>query len=269
MITVKVNGGLGNRMRVLASCKALISALPEQKMKVIWERNDELNVPFGHLFEPIPGVKLVERRYLPRLFFLLRRKRRIKDNSHYLRASLRLSDAEIRSMADREQALLSLIEREDSVYINTCEHFFGLQSAVKDLAIRQHIWYEVEKIKDKLSKSYVGMHIRRGDNHESISRSPLYLFETKIEALTKGGLEQSIFVASDDQGVKKQLGERFKSLHFAPNKYRRNQVAGAEEALISLLVLAGSEKIYGSYWSSFSEVSALVGGIELEVLVRP
>ena len=47
----------------------------------------------------------------------------------------------------------------------------------------------------------------------------------------------------------------------------RNDPIAIRDAVIDLYNLAHCKKIYGSYYSSFSDIAALWGGIEKEVLM--
>ena len=49
-------------------------------------------------------------------------------------------------------------------------------------------------------------------------------------------------------------------------EFSRTDVKGVQDAVIDLYSLAASCKIYGSYFSSFSDIAARIGDIPLKVI---
>ena len=47
---------------------------------------------------------------------------------------------------------------------------------------------------------------------------------------------------------------------------RRNTLDGMQAAVIDLFCLANTNRIYGSYWSSFSEIAAQIKKAELVIV---
>lgn len=50
------------------------------------------------------------------------------------------------------------------------------------------------------------------------------------------------------------------------NVLSRNSVAGMVDGAIDLYCLAATRRIIGSYWNSYSEIAAELGGIDLEIV---
>lgn len=108
--------------------------------------------------------------------------------------------------------------------------------------------------------TFVGVHIRRGDNDKAILASPFSLFLTKLEK--EEGL---LIVATDDMDVREELGYKFKGRVWFPSKVlNRNTEEGMKEALIDFLALATCRRILGSACSSFNEIACLYGACTLE-----
>ena len=97
-------------------------------------------------------------------------------------------------------------------------------------------------------------------------KSPLELFTAKIEEEIKNGY--SIYIASDDIDLKKELTKQYgPSIIMQPlDCVTRNSHEGIEEAMIDMLCLAMSKKIYGSFGSTFSSVASYIYGAPLEIL---
>lgn len=117
----------------------------------------------------------------------------------------------------------------------------------------------------------VGIHIRRTDNAESISRSPTELFERAIETEIEKNPNAQFYLATDSAEDQQRLISIFGSRIIAnANKtISRKTQQGMVDALVDLVCLSRSAKIFGSYWSSFSETAATLGETELIVLQNP
>ena len=115
----------------------------------------------------------------------------------------------------------------------------------------------------------IGLHIRRTDHSTSIEYSTLDIF-TKIiqEELLKDG-NANFFVCSDTHETLKDLKLKFgdKILSNEIESYDRNNKNAISDALIDLYCLAATRKIYGSYFSSFSQVAADIGSVQ-EISVK-
>ena len=74
----------------------------------------------------------------------------------------------------------------------------------------------------------------------------------------------AFFLATDDQREEDLLRSRFpgKIISNQSRTIDRNSVAGMHDALLDLYCLAASDKIIGSYWSSFTDTAADMYGIE-------
>lgn len=124
---------------------------------------------------------------------------------------------------------------------------------------------EVESEKQKWdTRPTIALHVRRTDNEQSILHSPIEGFERAVEAEIAKDDGASFFLATDDPSVKRRLADRFGThIKTRENVRARNECGGVRDALIDLLLLASCPKIYGSYYSSFSEVAAFIGKSEL------
>lgn len=125
-------------------------------------------------------------------------------------------------------------------------------------------------VKNKLfeisKEDSIGIHIRRGDNTESIKNSPIESFINVIE----NNLDKCIFLSTDDIEVERNLKTKYSNiLTHEKNDYTitgetdRLNVSGMQDALVDMIMLSRTSRIYGSYYSSFSEYSARFGNIPL------
>ena len=114
----------------------------------------------------------------------------------------------------------------------------------------------------------VAIHIRRTDNVKSVRYSPTSLFTEKIAEVLSENPAVRFYLATDDATEETTLQQRFpgKIIIYKKESLDRNSPVAIRDAVIDLYNLAHCGKIYGSFWSSFSDIAALWGGIEKEVL---
>ncbi len=123
------------------------------------------------------------------------------------------------------------------IYINTCNDFYYQKEGMALFKPINKIQILIEKYTQRFSSKTIGVHIRRTDNTESIQNSPLELYIHQMNV---------------DLSLDKEVDLK----------------AGMIGAMIDLYCLAKCSKIYGSYWSSFSEVAARIGDIPLKVIKK-
>ena len=95
------------------------------------------------------------------------------------------------------------------------------------------------------------------------------LFMEKAEEEFSNNNNTKIFLATDDEYVKKTFKSRFADkIITSMNLADRNSIIGIQDGLAELYTLARTSKIYGSAWSTFSEIAAKIGNIELEIILK-
>ena len=113
------------------------------------------------------------------------------------------------------------------------------------------------------NKSYVGVHIRRTDHTKCIENSPLEYF---IDMMNKEKFSTKFYLATDCLETKNKLKEMFKDrIYTSDVLLKRTSKEGVKGALQDFVSLSKCSKIIGTKYSSFSEMAALYGGIELVV----
>lgn len=256
-LIVQPTGGLCNRMRTIAAAAELASILG-CRMCVIWTRDVSLNARFDSLFQPLP-IPVVEVRlgsFLQRLLW------------HFCRHILRyrvFDDVWIYAHARGKDLSLWRGEMERKpVYICASCDIFKNEGDYSMFRL-------AEELKPRTLSSYngvIGLHIRRTDNVKSVNFSPTFLFIRKIEEILKENSQARFYLATDDAAEETMLQQRFPEniILYKKESLDRNSPVAIRDAVIDLYNLAHCGKIYGSFWSSFSDIAALWGGIEKEVL---
>lgn len=273
-VTVVPVGGMGNRMRVMAGAVTLQQQLGAE-LQMVWFKDEGLNASFASLFKPFDfkAVKMVDdeqgccvqrydrpRRknlYLPRLFQLLRYDACIYEKSVY-------------GMMQSEFDFARWAENRD-VYLATYSKFFPYaHSTLQQLFVPVD---ELQKLIDKRCAGFtshtVGVHVRRTDHAEAIQASPLELFYERLDAEVNRCADTRIYLATDSEEVKQDMRARYGNrIICSEEKADRTSQSGIEEAIVELYALSRTQKIYGSFQSSFSEIASELGDVPLEMVCR-
>ena len=109
----------------------------------------------------------------------------------------------------------------------------------------------------------IGVHIRRGDHKKAIANSPLESFLTKMRLKP----EAFFVVATDNTKVKETIEQEFLGRCFFPAiTLTRRTEEGMIQGVADFFALSKCSCIWGSYYSSFSEIASRYGAIELSIV---
>ena len=113
----------------------------------------------------------------------------------------------------------------------------------------------------------IGVHIRRTDHLEAIRHTSVSRYEEVMAEEIEARPEVRFFLATDDPDIKQRMLDRFGEdrIITARTALRRDSKEGMEGAVLDLFALSRTDKIIGSYYSSYSEIAAELGGIELVI----
>lgn len=207
------------------------------------------------------------------------------------RPGISLEFSNIHSLSDEEVQMSSSITHDMHVYFKsayvantTPSHVSTRRSVNKELTnLRptQPILKVFSKIDLGTLKKSIGVHIRSrtlsNDNVEVStnceyttegaamtdywrSRSQLPVFVQKMKSALKREKDVSFFVAADDVSVIRELERTFPGRILSiPRECDDRNGSCVIYAMADLMCLARTRKIYGSRWSSFTEVAARLG----------
>ncbi len=265
------SGGLANRMMAIASAYA-ITKQNNCDLKVVWFQDWALEAPFHSIFTPPGEVRIDEAKGLDFLVYdRARRKnlwipalpqkmlfeRRIRETEIY---KLKLKGFDFSAWMQGHKCYMS------------CHSLFG---NVPDTLFRD-LFHPVPEVMDvvseyrsRFSTHTIGLHIRRTDHVYAISNSPDELFIKKVEQEIEAHGDTTVFLATDNNQVKKTFADRFGKRIITPTEEAaRNSIDGIRGGLVDMYTLAATDKIYGSAGSTFSPMAASLGGNDLEILQR-
>lgn len=248
MINLRPCSGLCNRLRAMNGAYWFARHVG-CRLNVFWRVDDSMNTRFSELFEVPEDMSLIEMKpesYFSRGLFswLNPFACRVNDRERFVR----------RVVAARGWGPWALTE-----YAEFYKDEFSSYGWLRPVAALQK---QIDEFRLKLGDNPIGIHIRRTDNEMSIKYSPLILFEEKIREELAKNPRQKFFLATDDVPTKSRLLDLFgDSLLTRQDIAVREAENGVRDAVIDLMLLAGCLKLYGSYYSSFSEVAAAIGNV--------
>ncbi|MDE5839199.1 MAG: hypothetical protein K2H39_09095 [Paramuribaculum sp.] len=276
-------GGLANRMRVLASGISLAVEL-DCPYEIVWYRNWELNARFEDIFKISPEIK--DKIVYPdaikyNLLYSVPRKRNlfVSDilSRSYFGVTLRdctkpLQDLILYDKYDETKTLVrKSLEKGKNAFIQG-----GIQFYPYTTQLYRHLFTPVDSISKRveelitrLGKDSIGIHIRRTDNTQSILHSPDFLFIREINDALKRNPDVRFYLATDDEPTKLKFKELYGDrIIYSESEADRNSITGIKDAATEMFVLSHTSRIIGSFYSSFSEAAATLGGKQLSQVCK-
>lgn len=260
-------GGLCNRLRVIGSTIKL-GIDYNDSIIIFWRKSPELGCSFEDLFENIvynipkgnlviKSVDYLEDELIQNI------KRKIENERIY-------TD----TITDVEKFQKDYINNngKGKFLLSTCYSFYDFSDEYDWLLPRKEIMDKIENIVRMFGKYCIGVHIRRTDHEISKRFSPNELFVKIANKEIEKNKDIKFYLATDDIEVKRYFIKLFggKIVTNQSCFFNRGNKNGMESAVIDLYALSKTQKIYGSFWSSFSQTAADIGKIKVEyVHIKP
>ena len=270
-ISIAPIGGLGNRMLAISSFLSYCKKM-NYRLRILWIPDKGLLCPLPDLFDfsERDDVEIKEITGWRRLLFDYPRKSVLwlSPISHYFLFAKRIYLKEYYSFWDIQnpaEELTQRIEKADSVYIVACRNLFE-EKKMNLPTISDNVKKELQTIISEFTPDTVGIHIRRTDNIQSISSSPLSLYVEKMNEELKKNPKTMFYVASDSLDEKEKLKELFPDkIITSATEVRRDSKSGIIFALAEMYALAKTSKIYGSQYSTFAIVAGKIHPTEIHL----
>lgn len=274
MIVLAPRGGLCNRLRTLLS---VVGFPVPTTCRVLWARNEECYARFDELFEPL-SVAHVSMEDCPWWAAVARRR-----NLHLPHLVRQLMGYEQYEDLRSPEVYLSLLELLRSHYgsdgrregIASAKLFISSSTELRHYPREAYdllrplpvIAERIAALRNQFAAHTVGVHIRRTDHRASIAHSPDTAFLRAMDEEVRRDPTVRFFLATDDDALKQRLKERYPDrLITQPQTPPRNTLDGMRAAVIDLWCLAATQKLLGSYGSSFTDTAAEMGNVPLEVV---
>lgn len=262
-LTIAVQGGLCNRLRVVLSA-LFFSENSQSKVRLVWSKNQECFAHFEELFEPLQSEAFC---IIPGQWWLTP----VTRFNLHLPALLRLPffDEQQKNFDPRQHGSLEQwVNQYPRLYLSTGYSLLDYPPAIAQrLRPVKALQQRIDAIVSRFTPHTIGIHIRRTDNAVSIAESPIEAFEQAIEEEIAGHPEALFFLATDEDGLKQQLSQKFPGrILYQTTSAGRDSLDGMCEAVVDLFCLAQTSQLLGSYWSSFTDTAAELGGIPLRIV---
>lgn len=257
MIIIQPSGGLCNRIRVINSAYEIAKKRGD-KLTVLWLNNAELNCPFESLFQPVTDIKIIN----------IYSNFNIKKLFLQFSANQRFDNTAIEN--NKKEGVLNdnfYQSLKKNVYITTWEHFYP-SSDYHFFKPASPIQSKIDTITKDFGSKCVGVHIRRTDHTWAIESSKTNNFVTAVEQELAVNPDAKFYISTDDMNEENLLRAKFPD-NIISNQNKtlsRNSVEGMHDALVDLMCLANTTKIFGSYYSSFTDIAADWNQIEKIVI---
>lgn len=259
MITVLPEGGLCNRMRVVASSLILAKASC-QPMRVLWHCTPDFNARFDNLFATA-GLPFTvhECRAMSRIG---RGGFRLREYWAYISGSYVLGERETEPGKFNLQEKLGEIGGSD-VFVRTNSRLVYEPDMYKVFVPHGKAASMINGLRTSLADC-VGVHVRRTDNTQALRESSLDRFVALMALEVELNPATRFFLATDDPEVTSLLREAFgdRILEYRKRAYSRKEPDAIVDAVVDLFSLGNCRKLIGSYWSSFTDTASELNGIE-------
>lgn len=264
-------GGLANRMRAMAASYTLARKVGVE-MKAVWFRDWALNAPFHALFEPIhqEGLSVRDASFFDYVTLDRPRRKNLFVPRLYQRMMFRDALYEARITPLRMQHFdFEAWFRQGGIYLASYTDFYPYDyDLLRKLFVPlPDVRRQIDAFAEGFSSHTIGVHIRRTDNKASILQSPTELFVDAIDKEVEQNDDTVIFLATDSEAIKDEMRSRYgRRLLTAGDEADRNSITGIKGGVVDMYTLARTNRIYGSFQSSFSELASQIGGNEVHVL---
>lgn len=266
-------GGLGNRMRVIASAFKCLDK-NNYGLVCLWNENAELNAPFYELFERVEGLTIKSKPGNYKRVMSSYQKNPLKkitakvlNKSAGIDYCIKQKDMDILNHSPKTQ-MSDICTKYRNIYVQTCEEIADADQDYQRFIPVKSLQLKIDEICRKYYQT-IGVHIRRTDNTHAIENSPVELFVDIMGKEISRNDDVTFFLSTDDIQVENNLISLFgKRIIRRDKSMNRITIEGIQDAVIDMYCLSKTDLIYGSYWTSFGEVSARIGNIKFIPVVK-
>lgn len=264
MLTIVPQGGLCNRLRAVLSALSLSQQL-HVEVQVKWVENEECRARFDDLFVPIDSGRF---HIGPMTWWAWPSRKRNFHLPRLLRVCMGYTWQRDGYVPSSLTELAEALTHYRKVYVSSGSQLADYSSeCLSRLCPRADLQARIDRMLQSYAPHTVGVHIRRTDNAVSIQHSPVEAFIHAMRQEIDQDRHVKFFLATDDAAVKQMLEQQFPHRIITQHtSVKRDTLQGMEDALVDLWCLAGTQKLLGSYWSSFTDTAAEIGHVPLVVV---
>jgi hypothetical protein len=272
-IFVRVCNGLANRLRTMNSFLTL-SQETQRPLYVCWQSGPGFSDEgFCDLFEEIPEISFIsEEEYIKASLQSFNIDQEITKTVNTLRYEYSRKTEHITESIFNKQICYSGDSCLEYMLPLDFEYKNSLYKLLKPVPT---ILEKIKQLGKNFDKNTIGVHIRRGDAircpwRKLTSRND----EDFFKLVDQYDSEYSIFLSTDCKKTQEEFIGRYKNKQniyyhdhkeFSHSQDMYKNKLFQSDAVIDLFLLSQTNKIIGSKFSSFSDLAAKLGGIELTV----
>lgn len=265
--------GLGNRLRGLVSAMRLCKLL-NRKLLLYWENNQYLGCNFNDLFEnkfeeitkeELKEIKkknsfvyrdILEEDFKKYDYVILDTWKFVFLPNEIERDFNKTYSSNDGSNIDFEFERIPIGQREKIINnLNELIPTKRIRGIIEDFNVSNNL------------KDCIGLHIRRGDNkftvdgREKVSSDELFI--EKIKSMPN----ERFLLCTDGIEIENKLKELFKEriIVYPKGNRKRSKSESVQEALIDMILLSKTKKIFGSYLSTFTELAWWLSGCKSKI----
>ena len=273
-------GGLCNRMNVIKFAY-LFSKNYNYRLIVLWNNNHDLRCDFNDIFlksdYDVISLKWPEKRikehieareWLKIVYSLF-----FWGTYKILHRFLKKRECVINSRREG-QSVTNYIEESEKKILSQKGYIVyysrhnnpNVERNYSMLQFRPEYYSQVDKLFGETNERIVGVHIRKTDHKICIERHANGVFEKKMEKELEDFPDTKFYIATDDGDELSKLNCLFPDRIICNESCRRERTSkgGVQDAIIDLIALSKTEKVFGSNGSTFSYVAAFMSGISVE-----
>jgi hypothetical protein len=265
--------GLANRLRIMV-VSIRLARESGKKLVIYWDKNTGLMAEFNNLFEEIKDVSVQRIPLKYKIWIKMSPySSKLMGLDHWYLRLFNFDFIFLDKMAEQvwhnKLNLQKEVDKAKRVLICSGQEINHFN--LKDYTLfvpKLDLQTSIDTISKKFTTHTIGVHIRATDHEISKKYSPLPVFIKKMEDEIDCNSQVTFFVATDDKEHQENLLKRFGSekILFHDKVFGRNVSRGIKDAVVDLYCLSRTSKIFGSYFSSFSQIAGRLGNIPLEIL---
>ncbi len=257
-------GGLANRIICLINSMK-ISNVTGRELLLFWPKDKSCNCNFKDLFEN--DIKEVSKEELKEVITS-------KDYEIYQNDLKNFKNIKGCILIDNAKFMAFLKEevrfRTEEIPNELKEKFIRY---LRRIEIKEEFLKIAEEFSSRFNKDTIGIHIRKGDYKTlkgglaKVSNDELYIEIMKKEL--KENPNTNFFLATQEEETENKFKDIFddRIIIYPKNTKERGDEGAVREALIELLLLSKTKKIYGTFESTFSQLASLLGENRFEMLI--
>ena len=251
-------GGIANRMQGIDACWLLAQEF-NLPFEVLWVHEWALDAPFERLFQPLPGRGRV--REVPS-FEAWKELTENNEKTHFLDHRFIAQFFPDATPKDWKQIIDGARRQSKSLTIFAWQRFKQKKQGMSVFKPNSEVSDLMKPFVEHCA-SAIGVHVRRTDHAISHNNSSTSEFFQRIDKLPK---DSKIFLATDDPVEEEAFLERYgdRVLWYPKRSRDRDSIEGVQDGVVDLFLLSRTQRILGSYGSTFSRTAGFLGAKKVE-----